>query len=668
MTRFSLPNGVRVIVLPDKRLPIMTTHLMLRVGSIDDPADRAGLAELAVALVARGSTRTDAEKLAELVDSAGLKLAAATEYELSHVSCRGRARYAERCLALVGELVRTPRLAEGELERLRRKLGAEARQARDDPATLAELHFDNQLFGEKHPLGRATTLASLARISRDDVKRFVARHVIAKNAVLAISGDVSPERVRAWVREHFGSWPAEPQPPPRRVRPLGATPRGLSLLLVDKPGLTQSFIALGHRGISRRHPLRDAARLLNHVLSGLRLSTALRQRGGKTYSVRSRFDIATDDGSFIVKTYTRNAELTATLALVRAELERIRREPPNAAELRAARGRLAGGYNIRFRTNAKLAAVLGQAALFGLSERYVSELGLRLYTTSPHEVEQASRLVDAGALVGVIVGPASRCASALRAAGLRFETVSYLAPISAAERARARAAAKRPVSSAERARARALVDAAWRHAGGPRLARLRALTVEGMLRVVPAVSFKSPPLSGPYTLHIERPGKLDLAMTLRAEGTTLSAKSRQRLRGSSGTISHDGKTRALSAPRVRALRFALWRQPILVLDNARRPDVKLRPLAPSELASGQRGVEARAAEHPAVQLIFSGPQSAPRLVALRYRDRAQRLRSSQLSRHRRVDGVLVAHGVVTTVGRREQTLSIGKLRFVFAPR
>jgi hypothetical protein len=119
---------------------------------------------------------------------------------------------------------------------------------------------------------------------------------------------------------------------------------------------------------------------------------------------------------------------------------------------------------------------------------------------------------------------------------------------------------------------------------------------------------------------------------------------------------------------VRALRFALWRQPIIVLDNARRAGVSLRPLPTTSARAGRRGLEAKAPGMPAVQLLFGGAASAPRLVELRYRDRAQRLRVTELSAHRRVEGLLVAHSVRTRVGRRKQALRIDKLRFGFSPR
>ena len=70
----------------------------------------------------------------------------------------------------------------------------------------------------------------------------------------------------------------------------------------------------------------------------------VRAEGGKTYGISSRFNAATTDGSFLVASFTRNAEIVATLKLVQRELGRMHEKPPTAEEIKAAKGRIVGGY------------------------------------------------------------------------------------------------------------------------------------------------------------------------------------------------------------------------------------------------------------------------------------------------------------------------------------
>jgi len=657
VVRFSLRSGLRVLLLPDDRLPLTRVHLMLRAGSIDDPPDRAGLAELTVKMLRRGTRKRSADQIDELTDGAGVRLGSRTDYELSHLVCSGRSQHRGLCLELVAELVTAPTFPAAELGQQRRELIAEARQSRGAGATLAELHFDHLLFGEGHPLGRAPAEASLRRIEQRDLRAFFEARVAPGQAMLAVSGDLGdPAALRRRIEALLGGWRHEAAPR-RAVRPASHPPQGLKLLLVDKPGLTQSFFALGHAGIRRTDPRRDAARVLNHVLSGIRLYNVVRARGGKTYSIRSRFDIATDDGSFIVKSFTRHEQLLDTLRLIRKELRGIRRRPPSADELSQARGRLTHGYPLRFSTTGKLAAALMQAELFGLPGDYITDLPLRIERLSAAQVAAAaSALIRPDRLVAVVVAPAAEVAPRLRAAGLRFDQVSYLDPIE-----RPRALAHTVIITAEQQRrARQLLEQALVAAGGERLRAVKEVRIAGRVHIVPQVDFASPPLQGSYRLILRPPDRLDLTMNLAAKGTALKMSSRQQLAGQGGFMESGGKRQPLSPGRVARLRQALWRQPVLVLRHALAEGVRSRP-APDP-AAGQLAVEVFAPKVPVMHLTLD--RATKRLMGLRYRDDKGQQRVTTLSDHREVDGVLVPFSVVNRRGERVQTMTLEKVELV----
>jgi hypothetical protein len=486
--------------------------------------------------------------------------------------------------------------------------------------------------------------------------RFYRRRVAPRAAMLAVSGDLGDTgRLRTRIAALFSGWNARAAQR-RKVKPVDHPPPGLRVLLVDKPGLTQSFFAMGHAGIRRTHPLRDAARVVNHVLSRQRLYRVVRARGGKTYSIRSRFDIATDDGSFIVKSFTRHDQLVSALDLVRRELRRIRSRPPNYSEIRQAKGRLAGGYPLRFATASSLAATLMQAELFGLPRSYVTELGLRVQRLTSAEIRAATQLVRPERLVLVIVSQASEVAPRLQRAGLTFSRISYLDPIDTSQGAVTKAVA---ISISEQRRARQILQRAWAAAGGDLLRRIGRVSVEGRVHIVPDVDFATPPLKGRYALEIRPPDQLVLTMKLEAVGTGLKMSSKQELSGSRGTLESGGRRQPLPASRVARLRQALWRQPILVLRNAVAEGARSRPVQLEGLGADRIAVEVFAAGQPPTTLVLH--RETARLLQLRYRDDRGRLRTSDLSDHRTVDGVVVPHRVVSRRGRRVQTLSVQRV-------
>ena len=105
---FKLKNGLSVLLLPDRALPIMSIQLLLPVGAIDDPPDRVGLADFTASMLRQGTRRHSADALSEVVDSAGISLSASSSYESTNISCSGRSSSTGLCLQMVADLALRP--------------------------------------------------------------------------------------------------------------------------------------------------------------------------------------------------------------------------------------------------------------------------------------------------------------------------------------------------------------------------------------------------------------------------------------------------------------------------------------------------------------------------------------------------------------------------------
>ncbi len=435
---FQLKNGLTVLLVPDRSLPIMSVQLLLPVGSIDDPADKVGLADFTASMLRQGTRRYSADALSKVVDSAGASLSAASGYETTRLACSGRSDSAGLCLQMVADLARRPTFPAKEMHEIQQKLLGAVRQALDDPATLAELHFYNMLYGDDHPAGRPLTKASILNISNQDLKAFFRRAYTPTKAILGVSGQFEMGRVEARIKQLFRAWPRG-KAPPRHLPAVASPPRGMKVLLVDKPDLSQAFFTMGHPGIKYLHPHRDAAVVMNYVFGGggfsSRLMQVVRSQGGKTYGISSHLDMNTDDGSFAIQSFTKNDQLLVMLQMVQKELKRLLTDPPSLQELTAAKGFIAGGYAIRFQTAASITRRMMAARLRGLPPSFIAEFPLRVNRLSLAEVGRAARehLHPAQLLVAV-VGRAAVVGPLLKAANIPFEKISYLAPISGKKR------------------------------------------------------------------------------------------------------------------------------------------------------------------------------------------------------------------------------------------
>src|SRR5439155_24085613 len=119
-----------------------------------------------------------------------------------------------------------------------------------------------------------------------------------------------------------------------------------------KPGQTQTHIRIGQFGIKHDDPRFFDTLVWNYVLGGgafsSRMMKVVRGQGGKAYGVQSTFDRNVDKGSFVVSTFTRNAEAVATTKLLVGEIAKLAKEGPAQDEVEAAVANIAGGYGMRF--------------------------------------------------------------------------------------------------------------------------------------------------------------------------------------------------------------------------------------------------------------------------------------------------------------------------------
>ncbi|MFH1130114.1 MAG: insulinase family protein, partial [Pseudomonadota bacterium] len=108
LKRFQLKNGLSVLLLPERDFPLVSVHLLIGIGSIDDPVEKSGLAEYTLQMLRQGTKKQTADQISEHVDSAGCSLEIHTGYEISSISCTGRSKNLGLCLKMVADLIIQP--------------------------------------------------------------------------------------------------------------------------------------------------------------------------------------------------------------------------------------------------------------------------------------------------------------------------------------------------------------------------------------------------------------------------------------------------------------------------------------------------------------------------------------------------------------------------------
>jgi zinc protease len=373
--RFVTPNGLTVLVVEQHALPIVQVQALVKTGSVQDPPEKAGLANLTAGLLDEGTATRSATQLAEQIEFVGGALEAKATHDFTTASARVLAKDAELGFELLAGIVIHPSFPEPELERVRKLILGEIIAQKDDPGSVAGKAFSRLVFNG-HPYSWPVngTEETLPSISRADVQAFHAREYLPNRTILAVVGDITVEQVRALVEKHFASWPKGPEPARTAAAPAAIAKPVVQL--IDKE-LTQTTLVLGHLGISRTNPDYYAVTVMNYILGAggfsSRLMDSIRDKQGLAYGVISQFEPRATSGPFLVSLQTRNATANQALAGVLKELHAMKAAPVSARELSEARSYLIGSFPMRFDTTHKLAEVLCQVEFYGLGLDYFTQ-------------------------------------------------------------------------------------------------------------------------------------------------------------------------------------------------------------------------------------------------------------------------------------------------------
>jgi len=431
----TLGNGLRVIVLEDPRLPRFGLGLAVRRGAASEPIGQAGVASFLADLMERGAGERDALALAEAVDGLGASFGVSAGWDEMSADVSGLSRDLDALFPILVDLVRRPRLAPEEAEKVRAETLAALERAKDDPGTLAGWNLARAVYGE-HRFGLSIdgTPESVGGLDAERARAFHERLFVPGNAILYASGDLDAEDVVARAEAAFGDWAAGPVPEPG-LAPPARSPEARRIVVVDRPDLGQAQIMMGHEGVARTDPERIPAALMNVTLGGggfsSRLMTVIREREGLAYGVGSAFRLRRGGGPFVVGGATRVPEARRAIDLMlaeltgdapcpstAAELEGIRASPPSAEEVAHARTYAAGRFVLGLETSGAVLASLVDLDVHGLPLDGLDTYRARVAAVTPEDAaEQARKRIHPDRAAIVVVGPAETLAPALEALG-----------------------------------------------------------------------------------------------------------------------------------------------------------------------------------------------------------------------------------------------------------
>lgn len=413
----TLSNGLRVIVARSSTLPLVTADLTVRAGSIYDPEGKAGLADMAAGLMTEGAGGKSATRIAAESEALGAELSAGAGREFTSVTLSSLTSNLDASIDLMADVALRPSFDPEELDRARDQAIDGFQVSLTEPGSVAS-YVSGPAVWSGTPFADVTTPTTLKALERDDLAAFHRRWFRPDNAVLVITGDISPEAGFALAQRAFGDWTAPAEP--LGVQPAVSGEAKPRVVIVDMPGAGQASVIVAKRAITRDDPRYYAGLVANNVLGGgysSRLNQEIRLKRGLAYGAGSSLSVRKGSGGFSASTSTKNETAGEVLTLLRGEMTRLGQSPPTAEEMAARKSVLIGGFGRDLATTGGLADTLGSLAAYGIDLKEVSLFTGRIEAVTPDQVRDfAAQVLKPGEASVIVVGDGKLFGPDLKAA------------------------------------------------------------------------------------------------------------------------------------------------------------------------------------------------------------------------------------------------------------
>lgn len=408
-----LSNGLRIYVVEDHSVPVVSVRVVTTADSTFDPAGKEGLYAVTLGALPEGTSSRSADQLAAAAADIGTRVTPAGFTTTTALF--------PRALDLLADMLVRPRLDSAAVQRRKTVQSAITRRVAQSPVTTPRHLFYAMLYGADDPYVRSLVPSdfNVASITTSDVAALYASQFRPDRTSIVIAGDVQGTEAVRQVRRAFASWlRGGSVAVPREAVAVIARPT--TIYLYDTTG-PQSYVYVGAAGPARSSPDSYAADAMG-AIALVRFQQALRDRRSFMYSGATGFTWrrASRPSAFVGSTVVAASKVDSALVEWLAILRGLRGAVPiSAAELLAAQRNRIGALAARMDGADSLSARLAEIVRDSLPLDYWDRYAARLSTLTTSEVAAvATQVIDMDHLVIVVVGDRHVIEPALRAANI----------------------------------------------------------------------------------------------------------------------------------------------------------------------------------------------------------------------------------------------------------
>jgi len=418
---FALENGLKVYVVEDHALPILSASMVSHAGSERNPKDKSGLASLVAETMGDGTESRGLKKLADDEELIGIHITPGASMDGSSAGMTALTNNTDHGMDLLSDVVEHPAFRPEDLDRRKKQRLVRIAQETDSVQAMAVRVGPKLLFGES-PYGQsiAGTQESVQPLTRDDVTGFYKSHYGPADSALVFAGDITPAEARRVAEQYFGKWtgtaseavtlPAAPEPQPTHI------------VIVDKPGAPQTMLLAYGIGVPANSPDLPTLQVMNYTLGGSfasRINMNLREQHGYTYGASSGFRGYRTGGQFAAGGLVRTDVTAPAAKELMGEITRFPTSLPSETELNASKDALVQSLPGEFETTFSATTAMQSIFLYDRPLDYYAKLPERYRAVTPDDVARVAKEdLHPNQLIIVAAGDRAKIEPGLKDAGL----------------------------------------------------------------------------------------------------------------------------------------------------------------------------------------------------------------------------------------------------------
>jgi len=245
--RFTLDNGLEVLVAQQKQLPLVSVNFCIKGSTLIDPPQKEGLANLVSQTLFEGTKDLTSTDIANQLEMLGAQYGAHTDWNSINIELNVLKHNLIPALDIYVDTIRNPNFPKHEVNRIKKELIVDRMRVADNPAKLSNEFLMKQIYGTfRYGLPIEGTLQSLNVISRNDVWKFYEKYFTPNNGTLILVGDIDITEAKNISKKYFSAWSKAATFKLSESKMTYTDRRRISL--IHKSGSEQSELRIGHLG------------------------------------------------------------------------------------------------------------------------------------------------------------------------------------------------------------------------------------------------------------------------------------------------------------------------------------------------------------------------------------------------------------------------------------